>query len=1054
MWIVLLDHSGSMGEPFSARITGISRRVLETDVDIKLAAAKEVLIEEIDELGADVPLVLFGFTSETHLVFEGAAGQKDAIKLSLGLLKANDGTSIAAALNAAADYRSSCVKDDLARIVLISDGKSDRNEAKAAARRCLEFSMAIHFILIDPTEEGKAFARDVVGSVGGTSFTVASRAQLKESAKIAEKEYKQDLARAKSFLLRSDEQAAFIRVETENRDRVEFTAGYPGRIRPNYNYSMIVWVHREGMEEEIKQRLSEKMNLLGEMPRCSQAESTSLIPVGTRLEITPQIIGVNTNPSQQQLTWFGEIEEVVFQIQRSESQGVMGICAGFIDVSASGLLIAKIPVSISISETKERLSWQSSTAQMIKRVFASYAREDLSVVRGCKAAYNGLGIHLFIDKDEILAGEPWRDVIRRSIGSHDLFQLFWSQHSADSTWVSNEWHLAVSIASQRNEDFIRPLYWTEPMVNPPKELADINFTFLDLKALNIVSEQMDQVDMPPFNEVLVDFPVIDVIGCGDYEVAVLCHDMSKVVSFLEHLLSARYYPPVSFVVDEHTVQTAHQTVPSFCRDEHDGIQGGSVTNHVIDLLQSLALAFHVGRIVPKDMSREQRNVFFDVLDDQAEVEFRHVIQRAEGVFHGPVRQYFGGHDILRSNVQSMQSCLELVARNDESVSGCSGYRIKDMLEWLLDVASGEDSQLVKSNLTQELLEDLSSFHAEQYKRAARYLLNTPIPQLAEKYQVYIFFRDADRTEFRLCRTFPEYVSGFCARWLSYIDTALRKQGDVIVDIGYSVPLSALEWLKKELPGIQICREAELSSWTKEEPQVKYDLGLSDYRMCVQHLSDLLLRLLDQRDDYIGRTVLPVAASTYGVFLPAYVVSAQFQFEATLTKFGWPKKAGLDGHAKVLICSGAIERIKQMLADSDETKTRDLARRIALAVLVHEHFHAAVAMAIDRDGRLPVGTQRRDDWQEGGALNEALAVWAERHFFRIDSEMSSHIKAYIKSGNYPNWPYRGADFLEEVFRNEGLPAVRSWIKYLRDDPANAQKDFDRQVDTFQRTTLTS
>jgi hypothetical protein len=1042
MWIILLDHSGSMGDPFSASINGTSRLLMEATADIKLAAAKEVLIEEIGELGADVKLALFGFTSMTHLVFEGTAVQKAAIESSLEALEATNGTSIDVALNAAADYRASHRIDDLARVVLISDGLSDRNAAKSAARRCLELSMSIHFILIDPTEEGKAFARDVVGSLGGTSFSVTSRAQLKKSTEDSRNAYQEDLKIAESFNKLAIDQSEAVRAEAETRDPVEFTTGYPSRIRSNHTYPLLVWVYREELKEKVEQRLGKLAKMLGEMPKSSQMESNTLIPIGTRLEITPRIAGVSVNPSRLQLTWFGEIEEAVFRIQYDESQGITDFCVGFIDVSASGLLIAKIPVSISFSQTKAQLLWERSNAQMISRVFASYAREDLAV-NGCKAAYKGLGINLFIDKYDISSGKPWQDVIRRSIGDHDLFQLFWSQYAADSDNVSKEWHLALSIAAQRSEDFVRPLYWSEPMADPPKDLADINFTFLDLRNLNIDPKRTENIETMLLNEVEADFPIMNVVGYGNQAVTALCHDMCKIVPFLEQIVQGRYYPPVSFIVDEHIVRTTQQMWSSLYHNEQDGIQDNSMIDHVLDLLQSLALAFHVGKLVPKDMyEHEKREVFFDVLDDCAKEEYWHVVRMSEGVFFGPVRQYFGGHDVLGDSVQSMQSLLEAVIKGDQN-----GFYIKSLLQWLLEVASDKDSYIIRETVTDNLLEDLSSFETARIKKAACNLSNSAIPQLAAKYQVNLVFGCPDHTELRLCRTFPEYISKLCAQWLCYVDTALMKRGDITIEIGFSVPNAALEWMKKNLLDIQIRREEEASGYMiKRGPEVYFDLGLSDYRICVQKLSEVLLKILNQRGNYVGLDIIPVAASTYGVYIPASAELAQSKFEGTLIKYGWPKQAGIPGQGKILICAEATEKIKELLINSGivDARATDLAHRIALAVLIHEQFHSAVATAIGPDGRPPLGTQQWDSWQEGRALNEALATWAERHFFRKDPEMSEYIGAYINSGVYPAWPYSGANFIEEIYQNGGLPAVRGWIQYLRDDPMNAQREFDNKV----------
>jgi hypothetical protein len=1043
MWIILLDHSGSMGDPFSAIVTGSTRRVREVEADIKLAAAKEVLIEEIEELGVDIPVVIFGFTSEAHLVFEGTAGQKTAIRSSLDSLAANNGTNIAAALNVAAEYRLSHETRNLARVVLISDGKSDRDEAKSAARKCLEAAMSIHFILIDPTEDGKTFAREVVGSVGGTSFIVASRTQLQETAKSAVIGYQKDQARAEAFLQMADEQAATVMAEAEYRERVEFTAGYPSRIRSNYTYSMRVWVHLEEMRKEVEHRLKELETILDEMPRASQAESNVLIPIGTRLEITPKIEKLIVNPSQQQLTWFGEIEEAIFQIRHEDTQGLSGICSGFIEVTTAGLLIAQIPVSISIGHNKSRLSWKSSTAEMISRVFASYAREDLAIVRGCKTAYKGLGIHLFIDKDEIVTGQPWREVIRRSIGNHDLFQLFWSQAAADSSEVANEWHLALSIAPQRDNSFIRPLYWTEPMPEPPTELAHINFTFMDVNSLSIESKKTDYAEVIPLRVLEADFPVMDVIGSGKPAINALCQNMNKVVPFLEHLMQVRYYPPVSFLVDKHTVLTAHEIMCSSIHDadEHDV---APIADYVTALLQSLALAFHVGKLAPEESRYRNREVFFGVSDDEERVEFLHVARMMEWVFVGPVRQFFGGQDILKNQTQSMRSCLEAVERDD--TSGSSGYDVERMLKWLLEIISSEEQKTVKNILTEALFSDLTSFEKRRPATAARKLLDTAIPELAAKYRVFAFFHNVDKTKLRLCKTFSDYIGKICKRWLAYVDVTLSKQGDVVIDIGYSAPLSSLEWLAHELPNVRIIHKREERILNSDEPNVQFDLRLSDYRTCVQYLSELLLKLLDQRESYIGHIILPIAASTYGVFLPASAVSAQNQFNQTLSEYGWPKQAGLPGQGKVLVCNDAIQNIREKLVKmrSDETSTASLTDRIALAVLVHEHFHAAIATAIDRDGRLPLGSQRWEDWQEGSALNESLAAWAERHFFRQDREMSTHIDGYIRTGEFPEWPYRGADFIEEVFWRGGLPSVRGWIQYLRDDPVNAQKEFDSQI----------
>jgi hypothetical protein len=142
MWIVLLDRSGSMAEPFSAAPDARSRRERITDAETKLVAA-----EEIAALGRAVPVVIFAFNSEVEEIFSGTAEEREKIAATLAAVVAENGTNIARALDAAADYNRQHSSNYVIRIVLISDGKSDVGEAVQAAQRCLDFSIGIHFIL-------------------------------------------------------------------------------------------------------------------------------------------------------------------------------------------------------------------------------------------------------------------------------------------------------------------------------------------------------------------------------------------------------------------------------------------------------------------------------------------------------------------------------------------------------------------------------------------------------------------------------------------------------------------------------------------------------------------------------------------------------------------------------------------------------------------------------------------------------------------------------------------------------------------------------------------
>jgi len=47
------------------------------------------------------------------------------------------------------------------------------------------------------------------------------------------------------------------------------------------------------------------------------------------------------------------------------------------------------------------------------------------------------------------------------------------------------------------------------------------------------------------------------------------------------------------------------------------------------------------------------------------------------------------------------------------------------------------------------------------------------------------------------------MEAYFQQWARYIDLSIRKRGDVVIDIGYTIPESSFDWLQREMPDIQI-----------------------------------------------------------------------------------------------------------------------------------------------------------------------------------------------------------------------------------------------------------
>src|ERR1700730_10118682 len=141
---------------------------------------------------------------------------------------------------------------------------------------------------------------------------------------------------------------------------------------------------------------------------------------------------------------------------------------------------------------------------------------------------------------------------------------------------------------------------------------------------------------------------------------------------------------------------------------------------------------------------------------------------------------------------------------------------------------------------------------------------------------------------------------------------------------------------------------------------------------------------------------------------------------------------------------SVCRLRCGHGDRRTSRARRNAARFLFTTLVHEHFHAALATGVDRDGHAPstAGDHRR--WSAGTALNESLATWAQLDAARDEPDLFRDCAEYIATGEYPEWPYRGAQTLERQFQDHGLGSIKSLVSLLRTDPEERTETLKRDV----------
>jgi hypothetical protein len=276
-------------------------------------------------------------------------------------------------------------------------------------------------------------------------------------------------------------------VSTED---VQFTAYFPKEAAVETWYTLLVYAHVEAALARVQADAARFKDEMGGAPRETHSASAAKLARGTEIAVVPTCDGITFNPERITLKWIEDLHRAEFRF--SASKDLAGAAANLtITVYVGPLIVSTLKGGLLFDEAggaaaadtaaNSAANTSAVSADLYKeeQIFVSYSHDDTPVVLACRDAYRALGYTVLIDIDTLRAGEKWHDDLRRMIDRADIFQLFWSTHSAKSKFCQQEWEYALQ-RGRSNEGFIRPVYWEKPLVPPPDELAELHFAFIPL----------------------------------------------------------------------------------------------------------------------------------------------------------------------------------------------------------------------------------------------------------------------------------------------------------------------------------------------------------------------------------------------------------------------------------------------------------------------------------------------------------------------------------------------------------------------------------------------
>ena len=271
-------------------------------------------------------------------------------------------------------------------------------------------------------------------------------------------------------------------------DRVRFHTFWPEAVAPEVWQPLLVYMWSGasglvGVRDDVRRRISNLASF-----RETSAQS-AFVEKGAEIQIVPEIEGFIFNPPQMRIRWFEDWHGVEFRMKAETATFAErpdpSQARGRVSFYVGPLLIATTEIEIDVGarsaqENDDRprsATVRQASSSPYRNIFVSYSRDDTIIVEHLEKAYRVIGDSYLRDVNILRSGELWNEQLLRWIPAADVFQLCWSQSAKGSTYVEQEWRYALNL---QRSNFIRPLFWTRPMPDPPEELRPLQFSYMEL----------------------------------------------------------------------------------------------------------------------------------------------------------------------------------------------------------------------------------------------------------------------------------------------------------------------------------------------------------------------------------------------------------------------------------------------------------------------------------------------------------------------------------------------------------------------------------------------
>jgi hypothetical protein len=269
-------------------------------------------------------------------------------------------------------------------------------------------------------------------------------------------------------------------------DNLKFSAYHPRVLEAGVAQRILVYAHLPAALAEIENDAAGRLGRAFKKFKKNEAERQARILEGTTLLLVPEAKGVVFDPPESELVWKPPFQAAELTATADGSR-TTEVTHASIAVYVGPLMVAEIELDLLLlpqgHASLRDETHQSSSSTAYESIFASYSHDDTALVEAMEEVFTATGMEYLRDAKKLRSGQPWSSELLKMIEKADIFQLFWSATASRSTYVEMEWRHAWHQREKKGGGFIRPLYWEDPMPQPPEPLSKLQFARLRRIAL-------------------------------------------------------------------------------------------------------------------------------------------------------------------------------------------------------------------------------------------------------------------------------------------------------------------------------------------------------------------------------------------------------------------------------------------------------------------------------------------------------------------------------------------------------------------------------------------